>query len=265
MTKSSNDEVREFYNSQVALNPDMPAILGCSSKIIADYRTEYEWKVFQELVNLSPMMNVLELGCGAGRWMGKLSPYVNKVVGCDFSENAINMAKNSPAIKSAQNVSLFCASIEEFMPEGLFDIIYFSAVLLYLNDDEVSAVIEKYKSKLRCNGYFVVRDSIADVAFSKRWTHYTATYRSISCLERLFNKSNFVLQNRRKAVPPIRYSFFWNSHKISKFYKHLKNDKIKKAFLGFMRCMSYRSNISIFQNNINGNKYSHDFIIFTHK
>ncbi|XP_040297089.1 putative methyltransferase DDB_G0268948 [Bufo bufo] len=59
--------------------------------------------------NGQPLGMLVDVGCGTGRYILPLAPHFEKVLGIDFSESQINLAKQST---SANNVSYLVASAE---------------------------------------------------------------------------------------------------------------------------------------------------------
>jgi ubiquinone/menaquinone biosynthesis C-methylase UbiE len=88
------------------------------------------------LTNISPGMNVLDLGCGTGDMMLKLAQeYSNAglLAGIDTSEEMLTLAKAKLA--SFTNVRLQLGSIEEIpYPDEYFDLIVSSGVMHYVDD-----------------------------------------------------------------------------------------------------------------------------------
>lgn len=261
--KIQQDKVEAFYNLQVLNNPDMPAILGVSSKLGADFRDFEEWKSFYSLVTLRNDMRVLELGCGGGRWVERLSRYVKEVIGVDLSKNAINYAKKCANVKKIHNVEYIHSSIREYEADGFFDIIYLSGVLLYIDNEEVLYDIEKYNRCLKQDGIFVVRDSITNVNHILHHQEgYCSLYRTLEDFEKFFKEVNFRLTKKRKAFPNLCLSNFLNLSSIKSLYQILQPIKLQK-FLIFLLDVISRRDEGLPHWVINGYNYSHDFLIFS--
>ena len=56
--------------------------------------TIFECEIEYVLQHIKQSYNVLELGCGYGRVLNRLSPHCNKIVGIDVSQSSLDYAKN---------------------------------------------------------------------------------------------------------------------------------------------------------------------------
>lgn len=101
---------------------------------------------------LKPDSLVLDVGCGAGIKSQYLLNKSLRVVGIDFSEKMIEIAK-----REVPNATFHVMDIKDL--SGLqesFDGIFAQAVLLHIPEKEVSSVIDELKSKLKDGGYLYV-------------------------------------------------------------------------------------------------------------
>lgn len=154
--------VKEFYDRQVKEHPDNPAMLGCDSLLSREIRTVQEDRLIEEIYTVFPRnrkFRILELGCGAGRWLEYFNPYSLGMTGVDFSPAAIELARN----KQIPGAAFVCSGIEEFEPNGKYDLIYFSSVLQYLANHQMWHILEKYRDFLTPDGLFIIRDTFHKV------------------------------------------------------------------------------------------------------
>lgn len=99
---------------------------------------------------------ILDIGCGTGVKSKYLSDEGFKVVGMDFSENMIGIAK-----KEVPEVDFIVGDIYDLdLYQNKFDAVFAQAVLLHIPKEKVIRVLEKFKNKLNPNGvlYLAVKE-----------------------------------------------------------------------------------------------------------
>lgn len=101
---------------------------------------------------LKPNASILDVGCGAGEKSKFLIKKRFKVIGIDFSEEMIKLAK-----KQVPTGIFFVKDIKQPLKfKILFDGIFAQAVLLHISKKEVINVLKNITGSLKSNGYFYV-------------------------------------------------------------------------------------------------------------
>ena len=254
-------KVREFYDRQVFENPELPAILGVVNILAADLRDREEWIAFRKIVSLSRSMNVLELGCGGGRWCEHLAPLVGKVTGIDFSGNAIAHArKRVEGIYN--NVCFHHTSVEGFHPLERYDLIYFSAVTPYLGDEVLERCVTKYVAALKEGGMIVVRDSVTNRAHElEHEGKYSSSYRTIDDYRLYFVSAGLCLTHIEKAFPRFCLSLLLSNRILLWVYRALPLTVRSFVLALLSRCIFLDSNGTHWPGEIYS--YDHLFLVFT--
>jgi len=108
-----------WWDRQAESNPDFAGILPTQDEGYVGllYRQEAEWLHLKRIIRLHGKKRVLELGCGAGRWTFRLSPFVERVVGVDFSENMIRLAKAKQRTSVFHNIEFHVANAQNNAPK----------------------------------------------------------------------------------------------------------------------------------------------------
>ena len=107
--------------------------------------TQAHVRHFSKAKNKHP--RILDVGCGAGYDSYILNRLGAKVVGVDFSENLIEVAK-----KSVKNCDFYIKNIENSLIDlGYFDGIFCTSVLNYVDITKLKLVFENF-SKIMKNG-----------------------------------------------------------------------------------------------------------------
>lgn len=256
------EKVRKFYDQQVLSQPANPTMLGVDSAFQAECRNYFELRRFQRLVPLRRDMSILELGCGTGRWCESFSALAACVTGVDLSPNAIARAQQEANAKKLQNLEYYSAAIEEFQPLRSYDLIYFSGVALYLEDDVLQEMIVKYAASLADDGFIVVRDSITNQTHHVNHAQgYGAKYRSLDDFAGIFADHGFVLAGHQKAFNGVCLSPLLSSkigHGIFHLFKRLSLEKLLFEVLG--RLFDRKNSAHHWQNG--DFAYDHDFLLF---
>ena len=113
----------------------------CYSEI--DYCKTY----IDEFVSTLSGKKVLDIGCGAGQITGYLTQKEIGAIGIDFSEELLKIAKQKfPSSK------FILADICEYEQKEQVDGIITKDVLFHLSDEDLIAVLQKFKRLLKPNG-----------------------------------------------------------------------------------------------------------------
>jgi len=201
---------QNWWSQQAKAKPIEAGILAVGgsgdSELEIIYRQYAEWRHFRRFAHLKRTMNVLEIGCGAGRWALQIAPYVNHVVAFDFSEEMIKLACQRQAKAGLANkIDFSVASAANFHFSHKFDLIYFGCVLQYLDDADCRRAIACAKIALATNGIIIDRSSysirIREVFDDKG---YQAIYRTEQELESFFAEAGFKNTYHRPSYPPMR-------------------------------------------------------------
>lgn len=116
--------------------------LGGGGLMEAPYRHFGEVRRFKAMVgSLNRQLNVLELGSGNGRWVGTIAPLVGHYTAVDLTPEAVAIARETAAKKQIDNVAFYEMSITDFRGDRPYDVIYFSGVSQFLDDDALGGVL----------------------------------------------------------------------------------------------------------------------------
>jgi len=108
----NSNKVKKFWNN-IAKDNNYNFIqkgMASRNKLIAQYRDYKEKKHFDKIINLRKNMNVLEVGCGTGRWTFYIAPKIKKIFAIDISKDMIKIAKNKQKKENYNNIEFHCCS-----------------------------------------------------------------------------------------------------------------------------------------------------------
>ncbi|KAI8053849.1 S-adenosyl-L-methionine-dependent methyltransferase [Syncephalis plumigaleata] len=109
---------------------------------------------------------VLEIGCGAGNTLFPLlsaNPDPNlRVLGCDFSEEAVNVVKSNPLLDPQRSAAfvwdLASETLPESVTEGSIDVIVLIFVLSALSPQQWKQAMKNLSTMLKPGGIILFRD-----------------------------------------------------------------------------------------------------------
>lgn len=112
-------------------------------------------RIFEEI---KPYLNkesyVLDIGCGTGALHEQISTLVHQIVGVDYSEKMIEVAKGKAATKNLSNVKYICGTLNHnSIKENSYNIVT-AFYLLHLFED-LASELGQIRGLLGDHGYFV--------------------------------------------------------------------------------------------------------------
>lgn len=191
------------------------------------YRDRAQKRHFFKALKFNKEWQILDMGCGAGRWSFAFAKISKFVIGIDNSPALLKIAENQARRLSISNVKFIESSVIDFSyPEG-FDLIFIGGVLLYINDDELLQLITNFKDLLKPKSKLVLLESISmkerifksDSYVKHLQTPYSAIYRRADEYKVLFEQNGFRLEYENDTMARNLPIFI---------YKKLAAGKLKK-------------------------------------
>ena len=125
------------------------------------YRDRTQKRHLFKVLKFNRQWQILDMGCGAGRWSLAFARKARFVIGVDNSPALLKIAENQARRLSVSNVKFIESSIIDFSYPERFDLVFIGGVLLYINDDELSQLTTKFKDLLKPEGKLVLLESIS--------------------------------------------------------------------------------------------------------
>ena len=130
---------------------------------IATGRNHAETTKILPKLNLTKQSRVLDIGCGVGRWADALPEDIAYYLGVDFSADMIAIAKqrNQRTQFYFENISAMeCQAYCESHNLQKFTHVIISAMMLYINDEDVKKIMQCASAVTGQNAIFYVADSM---------------------------------------------------------------------------------------------------------
>ncbi|CAK0757116.1 hypothetical protein CCP3SC1AL1_2350003 [Gammaproteobacteria bacterium] len=167
-------------------------LMGQDRVFEAIYRCEAEQKRLLSIFSPTQKSSVvLEIGSGGGRWGLFFSEKVKSYIGLDISPNMVAVANREAAKNKLLNVRFENFDFLEFQSNCHFDLIFFSGVLQYMNDDVVEICIAKATNLLLPGGSIITRDSVQLSSRVEKTGEYPVIYRTESEYVKFFEAAGF--------------------------------------------------------------------------
>lgn len=262
--------VKQFWNKSAESSiyaDDIQAGMLSINKHAAYYRKYQEEAHFDKIIQLNKNMKVLEVGCGTGRWAFYFAKKVNKVVGIDISDKMIEIAKKKQRNLGIENIEFQCTSILDFQACDKFDLVYFSGVLQYINDNDIEKILVRLPELMNRDGLCVSRDTLSLQGRVVMTGEYPVIYRTKIEHESLFKKHGLTLVYHNKSYN----SSISASSLIHYIDKYLPNcsfrtllllTKLARPFDGVLKILYKMKNGVSWDANALNDKISHDFLVY---
>ncbi len=238
--------------------------MGGGGMIEIYYRTYFELLNFLKLYNFKSRPNILEVGCGSGRWGFALHPYVSHYTGIDISEVSIKHAKMHAKIREVKNCYFENVSIRNFHSNKKFDLIYLGGVTQYIEDKILYKDLLHLKSMLKSDGMIIDRSTLTlePNRVINNQKKYYAIYRTEEELKNIFKQTGFIKISSQKSYKFLRIGILSKIMSYRPILTFLR--KIPEiVFPSLLRVTSLLDYVSpkIFEENEIG-KFTHKFTSF---
>lgn len=139
------ESVKDFYEkraekSKESDNPYAAVLLTDHSPELMDEQMKIEKENILPKLNLDAQSNVLDIGCGIGRWAEKAIPVCKTYRGIDFSQNMVETAEKRAAGLGKDNYKFERMSFQELVqtePDAKYNRVIISGILVYICDDDI--------------------------------------------------------------------------------------------------------------------------------
>jgi SAM-dependent methyltransferase len=126
------------------------------------YVDKTQKRLFNEVIKIKKDFEVLDVGCGVGRWSLWFAPQVEKVVGVDLSPKMIEIAKKRAISCNIKNIEFF--GIENSLirfKDNEFDLVVGVWILKYImNGDKLKQMIEEMCRVIKAGGYVAIIEQV---------------------------------------------------------------------------------------------------------
>jgi ubiquinone/menaquinone biosynthesis C-methylase UbiE len=166
MPKAWLSQLRAFYDRRVRDLEGYDDELATNAYKAAGYSPYWTRQIQQRLLDdivgklmLSPEHHVLDVGCGTGMILRHVAPHVAHIIGIDFSEQMIEIAKrHAPANATVQRENAVSLPFKDKM----FDRVLCYSVILNFPDDDFTWSVLTELVRVTRNGGLVLVGNVPD-------------------------------------------------------------------------------------------------------
>ncbi len=219
------EATRAFFEGRAALVSQQPALTAVlyqdDNPDLARQRDEIERDMVLGWLPPDRSFRVLDVGCGIGRWGQHLAPRADAYQGIDFSEGLVALARQSLA--GSYRKGCFAVDVvpaTELAADRLtltppFDLVVEAGLLVYLNDDDVEAVLRAIPPLVDGRAVIYLREPVATgerLTLDRHWSdelkqEYSASYRPVAfyedLIERILVSEGFALRRSIGLDPSL--------------------------------------------------------------
>lgn len=153
------------------------------------YRFDAECEVVERLIRSTGINSdgaVLDLGSGVGFWAEYFAQRFGKVIAIEASVPLYEaMVERCSQYK---NATLLNDDVLGFEPDDRYSMIFLGGMLMYLNESDVIALLERVIPFLEPGGIVLCRESTVRSGTLTRQGDYQVVYRSVQTYSSLFSK-----------------------------------------------------------------------------
>ena len=166
------------------------------------YRFDAECEIVERLIRSTSIDSdgaVLDLGSGVGFWAEYFAQRFGRVIALEASA-PLYEAMVARCSRYA-NATLLNDDVLDFEPEDRYSMIFLGGMLMYLNESDVIALLEKVTPFLEPGGIVLCRESTVRSGTLTRQGDYQVVYRSVQTYSSLFSKCDLSVDHVELNTP----------------------------------------------------------------
>ena len=167
-----------------------------------NFRFRAETRIVRRLLgHVDHKGTVLDLGSGAGYWAEEFARSFSRVVAVEGS-NALYPALQQRCAPYA-NIHTIHANVLSLEPDGHYNLVFLGGLLMYLDQNDVIALLQKLIPWLGTDGIILCRESTVRGETVTRTGDYPVVYRSVPDYQRIFKQCGLVLKHVETNEPYV--------------------------------------------------------------
>lgn len=195
ITNIDSNNIKAFWNNRAkAANNLNGVLLGEKfGRASGDLRNIRECAILKEFLPNNRTIDILDIGCGMGRWAANLHENTHIYHGIDFSEEFVNKLKNIYFTSESKKFFVMSATdIDKDLLLERYDLVIITGVMMYINDGCLDELFCKLRDLVKPQGIFYLQESISimddrltlkDFLSDELHCNYSAIYRTSSDYE----------------------------------------------------------------------------------
>ncbi|KAI3388955.1 hypothetical protein SNEBB_002866 [Seison nebaliae] len=261
-TTIETEKMKKFWQ-QHQPNMNSMLLINKNDSGIIEHDTE---EILESLPTIKDM-NILELGCGIGRFTACLANEAKHITAVDFVGSFLE--ENKKMNSSKDNIDYVEADVLNLdFPKESFDMIFSNWLFMYISDGDLEELMARILKWLKPNGKFVFRESCFHKSGDKsnetsdNPTHYRKPHQYTEIMERCnmkHDKENeyYVFEIRFQRSNQSYFALRKNSNQIYWLYEKKKGLPYKgfETFQSFLDNRQYETTSIIRYESVYGDGY----------
>lgn len=167
-----------------------------------NYRFRAESKIVRRpLHNVARNGTVLDLGSGVGYWEEQFAKEFSNVVAVE-SSGVLYQALEERCAPYA-NVTTVLGNALSFEPDGDVSVIFLGGLLMYLDEADVTTLLQRLTPHLDAGGIILCRESTVRGVTVKQEGDYPVVYRSVLSYQRIFKQCGLTVRHVERNEPYV--------------------------------------------------------------
>ncbi len=166
------------------------------------FRFRGESRIVSRLIReLDSHGTALDLGCGVGYWAEYFAGCFAKVVAVEASRPLYEATRQR--CTPYPHVEVNHGDVMAFEPKDQYELVFLGGMLMYLNESDVIALLQKLAPLLSSGGIILCRETTVRSATVTRQGEYQAVYRSVSAYHEVFQQCGLSVAHVERNVPYV--------------------------------------------------------------
>jgi len=167
-----------------------------------DFRFREEAQIVRRLLRgVEHTGTVLDLGSGVGYWAEEFARSFSRVVAVEGS-NVLYLALEERCSPYA-NIRTIHGNILSFEPDGHYSLVFLGGLLMYVDENDAIALLQKLILCLEPDGMILCRESTVQGETVTRTGDYPVIYRSVPDYKRIFKQCGLTLEHVERNEPYV--------------------------------------------------------------
>ncbi|EGW55705.1 phosphoethanolamine N-methyltransferase [endosymbiont of Tevnia jerichonana (vent Tica)] len=156
------------------------------------------WRLLQ---GVNPNGTVLDLGCGVGYWAAAFARCFSRVVAVEGS-GALYQALEARSA-AYPNIRPVLGNVLSFEPDAHYCLIFLGGLLMYLDEEDVIALLGRLVASLEPGGIILCRESTVRGGTETYAGDYPVVYRSMQNYRRIFRQCGLTVRHAERNEPYV--------------------------------------------------------------
>jgi len=203
MPKIDHASVKQYWENVKAsiLGPYMMDNFGFPVSA-GEHRFQAESRIVRRLLSsVEHNGTVLDLGSGVGYWAEEFARSFSQVVAVEGS-SVLYFALDKRCT-SYPNVCAIHGDVLSFESDGRYSLVFLGGLLMYLDESDVIALLQKLIPCLEPDGIILCRESTVRGETVTRTGDYPVVYRSVPDYKRIFKQCGLTLKHVERNEPYV--------------------------------------------------------------